>query len=214
MPRSAPHELRAELQREIRRARTPRAQAQRVVEYISDIARLSPSASLAPLIEMALAWEGGAAKRLAAIAGEPRMTTLEGVFAQHVRAHGEARAAIYREPMFDTAEVARALGLRTKNPREHLMRLRRSNGILAVPKGRHHVYPAFQFDLDRRRVHPVVPRVAKLLDALHDRWGVVSWWLTPNTRLPDAPSPKSLLGVPGGYGVIERLAQAVVEEPG
>jgi hypothetical protein len=94
------------------------------------------------------------------------------------------------------------------------MRLRRTNRLLAVPKGQTFVYPAFQFDFERQRVHPIVAWVAKLLDAQDDPWGVVSWWLTPNARLRDGRAPKDLLDEESGPDVIRRLAEAVVEASG
>ncbi len=208
------NEILVALAEDIQSAPSKQAKQERVVSYLAAVSQLSPSPNTGRLVETVLAFEGGAARRVAAIAGEPEVTTIAELLDQLVRVHGEAQAQIYREPMLDAAGVAEVLGSRSKNPRELVMRLRRANQILAVPKGRHHVYPAFQFDLKRRRVHPVVLRVAELLDAGDDPWGVVSWWLTPNARLEHAPTPKELLDQPGGPGIIERLAEAVVEEVG
>jgi len=127
------------------------------------------------------------------------------------RVRGEARAAIFRTPMFSSSGVARALGAPPTN--REAARARRLRGdLIGLPHRGGFVYPAFQFDPDRHLVWPVVARVNLRLDARHDPWGVAGWWLTPD-RLLGAP-PAALVTAAEREAEIEAAAEAVTEPIG
>jgi len=127
---------------------------------------------------------------------------------------GMVRARIFRERMLTSSQAGDLLGTNSKsNKRQYANNLRTSGELLGIPHKRNrYVYPAFQFDVKRSRLRPVVSKVNKLLDALHDPWGVASWWITPSERLDGKP-PKELLGTAREKEVLE-LAEAELEPVG
>lgn len=69
--------------------------------------------------------------------------------------------------------------------------------------------PAFQIDLERGRVRPVVAEANAILGAGADPWGCASWWLSESGWLAEAMSPADAV-LAGGYdGVLLRAARAV-----
>ncbi len=99
----------------------------------------------------------------------------------------EAVAAIWQEPMLTPRAAAEALGAKPTN-REKVRRLRERSELLGLPHERSYLYPAFQFDVNRRRIFPEVKAVNQLLDAAHDPWGVASWWISQHDRLDARPA--------------------------
>jgi hypothetical protein len=97
-----------------------------------------------------------------------------------------ARRAVLDLEMLEAAAVAQALGSRAHNVGEIASRRRRAGDILGVSVNNRFLYPAFQFDLARSHVIPVVQEVNRLLGAATDPWGMASWWTSANGRLRDA----------------------------
>ncbi|MHB1502002.1 MAG: hypothetical protein ACYCYK_12715 [Candidatus Dormibacteria bacterium] len=91
------------------------------------------------------------------------------------------RQAFETIPMMTAAGVAEALGP-VEDTRGFVRRLRDSATVVAVKHGNAFVYPAFQFDVDRHRVHPLVAKANQLMHASSDPWGVLAWWSAPNPR--------------------------------
>lgn len=99
---------------------------------------------------------------------------------------GEAIDAIWRAPMLEQKDAAIALGAKASN-REKVRMHRERSWLLGLPRDRHYLYPAFQFDPLRRDVFPEVRTVNELLGAANDPWGVASWWVSVNARIDTAP---------------------------
>ena len=87
---------------------------------------------------------------------------------------GEAIRAIWDQPMLESREVATAVGAKASN-REKVRQIRERSWIVGLASGRGYLYPAFQFDLNRREVFPEVREVNINLSANSDPWGVTSW---------------------------------------
>lgn len=101
-----------------------------------------------------------------------------------------------------------------QNPSGGGEKLRQRGELLGVLVRNRHLYPAFQFDTRRRAVYEVVKQVCRVLSAGRDPWGALSWWVSPNARLPDHRAPKELLTDPTQHGVLLELAQAVTGDSG
>lgn len=101
---------------------------------------------------------------------------------------------VWKEELLTSSEAARQLGSEADNPRELARRLREKSVLLGIPGRRGYVYPSFQIDRDRRRVHPEVEAVNRLLDSAGDPWGVASWWVSPSGQL--GVRPVDLVGTP------------------
>lgn len=99
---------------------------------------------------------------------------------------GEAMRTIWREPMLEPRDAAVALGARGTN-REKVRTYRERSWLLGLPAGRGYLYPAFQFDAERRDVFPEVRAVNERLEAAGDPWGVASWWISRHARLGSPP---------------------------
>jgi hypothetical protein len=153
------------------------------------------------------------------LAGEPRALTdeveLPGFTPSDLLAEaglrGQVRARVLDEELMTASAVAALVGSKSKNARQYANRLRLSSRLLAVPHRNQYLYPAFQLDLERGRVRPVVERVNGVLCAAEDPWGVASWWLSPNGRL-DGVSPASLLGDVDAEGRLVDAATALAED--
>ena len=126
----------------------------------------------------------------------------------------EAQQDIFRLPMLDAAEVSRILGSRSANDRQYAARLRRSGAVLGIRRGNRYDYPRFQFDDRKQRVYPAIKVVGEVLGAGHDPWGVVSWWISPNPRLPAGQPPLKLLGTPKDTEELAALARGIVADVG
>lgn len=104
-----------------------------------------------------------------------------------------AHRHVLNAPMLTSAAVASVVGASDANPRQAASGPRRRGRLLGLPQGNTYVFPQFQFDVDARRIHPVVERINVQLDALGDPWGVASWWLSPTPRL-HGQTPADLVG--------------------
>lgn len=104
-----------------------------------------------------------------------------------------AHRAVLDEPLLESSAVAEALGRTGTNGREAASKLRLAGRLVGVRQQNRFLYPAFQFDLEHNQVHQVAADVNRVLDALHDPWGVASWWITANPRI-EGRAPKDLLG--------------------
>ncbi len=122
------------------------------------------------------------------LGGTPRQVLDEvgqTVMAQ-ARLQGEAIHTIWREPMLQPRHVAVALGAKETN-REKVRQLRERSWLLGLPLGRGYVYPAFQFDPQRRSIFHEVRTVNELLEGAADPWAVASWWFSTHARLSARP---------------------------
>jgi putative intracellular protease/amidase len=104
------------------------------------------------------------------------------------RVRGQAEAAVLAEPMFDSAAVAQAMGSQATNAREFARQLRQQPGVLALALRNRFVFPAFQFDVARRRLWPVSREINQELGAADDPWGVAGFWFTIDPRLGTRPA--------------------------
>lgn len=122
------------------------------------------------------------------LGGQPRhvLDEAEHTVMVQARIQGEAIRTIWREPMLEPRDAAVALGARGTN-REKVRRYRERSWLLGLPAGRGYLYPAFQFDAERRDVFPDVRAVNERLEAVGDPWGVASWWVSRHARLGDRP---------------------------
>ena len=143
------------------------------------------------------------------LGGEPRQVLDEAgqaIMAQ-ARLQGEAIQAIWREPMLEPKDAAVALGARPTN-REKVRQYRERSWLVGMPSGRGYLYPAFQFDQERRDVFAEVRAVNERLEAASDPWGVASWWISPHARL--GARPADLVGANRGDDLVA-VATAVAE---
>ncbi|MDP9318321.1 MAG: hypothetical protein M3O94_04450 [Actinomycetota bacterium] len=131
--------------------------------------------------------------------------------AEQLRIEAEARGAVLSQPVLDSREVADTLGSRGQNRRDMASTLRRSGVVVGVPHGGKVWYPAFQLDVRRGQVRPVVKEVNELLGAAGDPWGVASWWLSPSGRRRDRKSPADL-AVGGDDDAVRALAHTLVRD--
>ena len=146
------------------------------------------------------------------IGGEPRVILDRIQLAQINRSRlaGEAMRAIWDQPMLRPRDAAVALGAAPAN-RERVRQLRLRSELLGLRHGRGYLYPAFQFDLERRCVDPAVSAVNGLLDARGDPWGVASWWFSINDRL--GVPPRGLVGT-GRDDDLAAVAHAMTDPVG
>ncbi len=149
---------------------------------------------------------------VSAIGGGPQrcLGEIERSLTEQIVIQGEARASIWSREMFESRAAAAALGAKPTN-REKVRRYRERSWIIALPHGQRKLYPAFQFDLNRREVFPVVRAVNELLVARDDPWGVASWWVSRNARLGAAPAE---LVATGRSDDLVAAAEAVIEPVG
>lgn len=123
------------------------------------------------------------------------------------RLQGEAIHTIWREPMLEPRCAAVALGAKETN-REKARQFRERSWLLGLPLGRGYLYPAFQFDPERRNVFDEVRTANELLEAASDLWGVASWWISTHARL--AARPVDLVGTDRSDDLVE-VAGTVTE---
>lgn len=122
------------------------------------------------------------------LSGEPRcVLDLEEQVVAQARIVGGARRAVLDHPVLTSAEAGRRLGSSATNLRELPRQLRERSELLGLPGRRGYLYPAFQIDAERRRIHPEVADVNRTLDAAGDPWGVASWWVSKDARLDARP---------------------------
>lgn len=133
---------------------------------------------------------------------------------EHARLEGEAKRRIFDEELLTSSQASKLLGTNSNlNKRQYANKMRASCELLGVPyKKNRYLYPAFQLDVKKALLRPIVQKVNKLLDALGDPWGVASWWITQSERL-EGRAPKDLLGSKD-EGLILDLAKAELEPVG
>ena len=146
------------------------------------------------------------------LGGEPRhiLDEFEQTVLLQVQLQGEAIRTIWREPMIEPRDAAVALGANRAN-REKVRRYRERSWLLGLLAGRGYLYPAFQFDAERRDVFPEVRAVNEGLGAASDPWGVASWWVSRHDRL--GARPVDLVGSDRADDLVT-VAGAVVEPVG
>jgi hypothetical protein len=122
------------------------------------------------------------------LGGEPRrvLDEMELSAMAQAKLKGEAIETIWREPMLEPRDAAAALDARPAN-REKVRQYRQRSWLLGLPWGRGYLYPAFQFDIERRRLFPEVRNVNELLRTADDPWGAASWWVSLHARLGARP---------------------------
>ena len=146
------------------------------------------------------------------LGGEPGkvLDGLERTALDRARLQGEATRAIWDEPMLESGAAAVALGAKQTN-RERVRQYRMRSWLLGLRSGRGFMYPAFQFDPQRRNVHAAVRAVNERLDAAGDPWGVASWWFSRHDRL--GARPAELVGTDRAEHLVT-VAEAVTEPVG
>ncbi|ORL84130.1 hypothetical protein [Prescottella equi] len=107
------------------------------------------------------------------------------------------RSLVEEHEMLDSTAVSRALG-RAATSRNTASRLASSGSVIALPAAGHKLFPAFQFDTERREVRPIVAEINRIIGAKEDPWGAASWWLNPTAFADDPRSPADL-AVTGGH---------------
>ncbi len=151
-----------------------------------------------------LALRGDLARQLG---GDPRQVlddAGQALMAQ-ARLQGDAMRTIWREPMFEPKDAAVALGAKATN-REKVRQYRERSWLLGLPSGRGYLYPAFQFDHERRDVFAEVRAVNEQLEAGNDPWGAASWWISRHARL--GARPADLVGTDRGDDLVAVAAAA------
>lgn len=102
------------------------------------------------------------------------------------------RAKLYIRTALDLVTMdaaAELLGINTLDPGPTVDGLRVAGELIGLPdRNDTHLYPAFQIDHNRHRVHPVVAHANRALRADIDPYGAASWWLTA-TDILDGTSP-------------------------
>ena len=95
------------------------------------------------------------------------------------------RGLLLQQPHVTAAELTVDIEKATS---ANLARLRQGRNIVGLRFARRgYVYPEFQFDRARQRVHPVAARLNRTLLRHLTVETVIAWWLTPNPRLGEAP---------------------------
>ena len=135
------------------------------------------------------------------LGGEPRQVLDEAgeALMTQARLQGEAIQTIWREPMLEPKDAAVALGARAAN-REKVRQYRERSWLLGLLAGRGYLYPAFQFDHERRDVFAEVRAVNEQLESANDPWGVASWWISQHARL--GARPADLVGTHRGDDLV------------
>lgn len=105
-------------------------------------------------------------------------------------------ALVEGHEMLDSTAVSQVLG-KAATSRNTASRLAASGTVVALPASGHKLYPAFQFDAERRQVRPIVAEINRQLGAKDDPWGVASWWLSPTAFADDPRSPAELAAAGG-----------------
>lgn len=125
-----------------------------------------------------------AEENVARFAGEPARIIADLAADNVVRAG--ARRRVLDVEMLEAPTVAATLGSRSVNPSQYANNRRKKGDIVGVPVQHRYLFPAFQFDADRKTVIDAVLKVNHLLGAAEDPWGVASWWVAGNDRLDGA----------------------------
>lgn len=102
------------------------------------------------------------------------------------------QSLILSEAMFTSREVAQAVGAQGAGHRSTAPRLRNRSDVVGLNVQGRYLYPAFQFDVQRAIVHPLVSEVNHQLKVVERPWWAAAWWLTPT--LTDGRRPVDLLG--------------------
>lgn len=106
------------------------------------------------------------------------------------RVRGQAHANVLSEPMLDASGLAAALGSTSSNPREFARMARMRPGLLSLRRGNRFLFPAFQFDLARGRIWPIVAEVNTELDSAREPWATASFWFTMDSVLGGRPADR------------------------
>lgn len=80
-------------------------------------------------------------------------------------------------------EVSEILSPSGKPNRALANNRRRANQLLGLQVGNQYRYPRFQFDLHRKRIHPLVEHAHRALECDLDPWGTLDWWFTDNALI-------------------------------
>jgi len=92
--------------------------------------------------------------------------------------------------VIDSKEVARILAPTSAAPRSVAQKRRAAGDLIGLPVGArpNYLYPIFQFDVQRHKIHDIVRYANRCLYVNKDPYGAASWWLTP-VDLLDGKSP-------------------------
>ncbi|HVS65103.1 MAG TPA: hypothetical protein VMT85_16555 [Thermoanaerobaculia bacterium] len=188
--------------------------AERLLDVAAGLASLHPGLHHKRLlVRSLLAWEAAGGSVAVALRGEPRavLSAEDLTSEREARLRGESIARIWEEEMLEPSAAAVALGTKATN-RQRIADLRQRSTLLGLRHGRGYVFPAFQFDLPKRRIRPEVEAVNQAFDAATDPWGVASWWISPNGRL-GGDRPMDLVGTDRSHEIVS-AADALLEPIG
>lgn len=92
--------------------------------------------------------------------------------------------------MIDSKEVARILAPTSEANRSVAQKRCAAGDLVGLSIGArpNYLYPTFQFDTQRHKIHDVVRHANRRLYVDRDPYGAASWWLTPVDSL-DGNSP-------------------------
>jgi len=169
--------------------------SERLLDVAAGLASLHPALHAKRLlVRSLLAWEAKSGAVSASLEDDPRTVLGPEDLAgeAEARLRGKAIGRIWQEKMLDSAAASVALGAEPTDP-QPVASLRRRSALLGLRHDRDDLFPAFQFDLSKRRLHPEVEAANRALGAERDPWGVASWWISPNQRL-DGDRPMDLVG--------------------
>lgn len=105
------------------------------------------------------------------------------------RAEIAEQNVVLGQPMLTAVDVAEAVGARGSSNRVVASRLRSRGEIVGLEVQGRFLFPAFQFDVARARVHPMVAEVNRQVTEHGDGWAVARWWMTT----VDGHTPISLI---------------------
>lgn len=125
--------------------------------------------------------------------------------AGHIDRTASLRQIVLRHPHLTSQDVTDLLaGTPTA---QHLCRLRDQRSLLGLRIVRRgYMYPAFQFDTDRRRIVPDVVKVNQLLLSQVSPADALEWWLSTQDG---RASPVDLLAAEGPAATYARAAERV-----
>ena len=123
---------------------------------------------------------------------------LAGRVERSIARQGALRQRVWDEPMLRAADLAKALGARS---REFVRTLRDRSELLALPHKNSFLYPAFQVDVDRRCLYEEAAATNRVLRAKDKPWAAATWWVSQNGWLEARPC--DLLGTDRAHEVLE-----------
>jgi hypothetical protein len=92
--------------------------------------------------------------------------------------------------MVDQSEACELLGLSKANPSATMRRKEERGEVLRFSAEGRAVYPFFQFDVESRRIHPVIPRLIEMKPESWSDFRLLYWLTRPHADFGAAPETK------------------------